>query len=60
MASIIASTPNQLIMYPLSQHVITLIGCLTPLNPGAQNQSVCEGNPITPINIVGNDVSGVN
>ena len=61
-ASIIASTPNQIDNVSAeSNNVITLIGCLTPLNPGAQNQSVCEGNPITPIEYtVGNDVSGVN
>ena len=41
--------------------MVTYIGCLTPLNPGAENQSVCEGNPITPIEYnVANDVSGIN
>ncbi|MGB1941221.1 MAG: hypothetical protein ACPHOD_01045, partial [Flavobacteriaceae bacterium] len=40
---------------------VNALSSLVPINPGADNQSVCEGNPITPIEYsVGNGVSGIN
>ena len=61
-AAIIASTPYNIDNVSAeSNNVITLIGCLAPLNPDAENQSVCEGSPITPIEYsFSNDVSGIN
>jgi hypothetical protein len=40
---------------------VNALSSLVAINPGADNQSVCEGNPITPIEYsVGNGVSGIN
>ena len=40
---------------------INALSSLVSINPGSESQSVCEGNPITPIEYsVGNAVSGIN
>ena len=40
---------------------VNALSSLIPINPGANNQSVCEGNPITPIEYsVGNAASSYN
>ena len=40
---------------------VNALSSLVSINPGSESQSVCEGNPITPIEYsVGNAVSGIN
>ena len=40
---------------------VNALSSLVAINPGANSQSICEGNPITPIEYsVGNAVSGIN